>query len=140
MAPPNTYRKISRNSAPWTVPSTTSCGVRRNLSRLRLPITSVLATSLAERRVTLFVVVMVISFCSGCSGRRVGGVVVGGAAGEGQEDLVQLREPERDVVDHHAGRLQRPQRDPQPAGPGRGGDAHAPGRLLDLRPAVVQLR
>jgi hypothetical protein len=29
MAPPKTYRKISRNIAPWMVPRTMSCGVRR---------------------------------------------------------------------------------------------------------------
>ncbi len=35
MAPPKTYRKISRNSAPWAVPATISCGVRTNFLTVR---------------------------------------------------------------------------------------------------------
>src|SRR4029450_12053230 len=59
MAPPNRYRKISRNRAPWMVPSTTSWGVRRYFSRPRRAMPRVLAGRPAERRTEKGTVAMV---------------------------------------------------------------------------------
>src|SRR3954447_20213641 len=59
MAPPNTKRKISRNMTPWIVPSTTSWGVRMNLSSARLATTSVLVVRVAGRELGMSVVAIV---------------------------------------------------------------------------------
>src|SRR5690242_20662817 len=124
IAPPNTYRKISRNITPWIVPSTTSCGVRMNFFRARLATTSVLARSVvgwvAGRSVVVVVVVVAaivtrsfltpsfaLSSVRGAGGGlgtaplalSVGRLLLESLAGESQEHLVELRRAKGDVVD-----------------------------------------
>src|SRR6478735_4755834 len=106
---------MNRKRTPWTVPVTSSCGVRKNCSTVRLPVLSVAGTNLAPTAVSLgrspwraasrtplasrvVVELMVLS-----SGGRSGGVGVGGVVdrltGQGEEDLVEGRAAQADVVD-----------------------------------------
>src|SRR6266498_3449925 len=111
--------------APWMVPTTTSWGVRRNFSRPRLAIPRMLAGSVAEGWTGGAIVA--IGVLLSVSGRRVIGGVVGcpleGLAGQSQEDLVERWRAQGDVVDGGTGRVQRPQRVPEPVGAGLHADA-----------------
>src|SRR3954467_14270804 len=96
---------MNRNSTPWMVPVTSSCGVRKNCSTVRLPVLSVAGTNFAPTAVSLgrppwraasrapvaARVVVELMVCS--AGGRGGGVGVGGVGdrltGEGEEDLVE---------------------------------------------------
>src|SRR5436189_240534 len=44
---------MNRNSTPWMVPVTSSCGVRKNCRTVRLPVLSVAGTNLAPTTVSL---------------------------------------------------------------------------------------
>src|SRR5215213_10823112 len=98
---------MSRNRAPWRVPTTASWGVRRNFSRPRRAMPRVLAARPAGpgTGTGTGTVAMVVALLSG---RRVAGRVgvVDGLAGQGQEDLVEGRGPQRDVVDRDPGGVQ----------------------------------
>src|SRR6266545_6839806 len=127
--------------APWMVPRTTSWGVRRNFSRLRLATRSVLVHSPTERVAGGAKVIVVMIVLLLVSGRRVtGGVgcLVEGLTGQGQEHLVEGWRAQGDVVDAGPRRVQRLQRFPQPVGAGLDADPDPAGGLLDLRLAVVE--
>src|SRR5918996_388671 len=99
---------MSRNIAPWIVPTTASCGVRRNLRIVRRAIESVLVTSPAVGAVRasgtsgavrgsmVVVVTGCLAFCSDGFGDV--GRVLGRLPGEGQEHLVETGVPEGDLV------------------------------------------
>src|ERR687891_24205 len=114
--------------APWMVPRTTSWGVRRYFSRPRLAMPSVLTRRPAALAVGA--AMDAIGALLSVSGRRAAGglgPVVEGLAGQRQEDLVEGRGTEGDVVDGGAGRLERPQRVPELLGAGLDADADAAG-------------
>ena len=124
MAPPNTYRKMSRNIVDVTAPRAMSCGVRTNCLTVRPANDVAVATKPAPPLVGAAIGVIVpsntigvepnvdeavsgvmVAVMAGSFRRRwrrwrwwVGGLV-GGAAGERQEDLVERRAAEADVVD-----------------------------------------
>src|SRR5215211_3858019 len=96
---------MSRNRALWMVPTTTSWGVRTNLRRPRRAMPRVLAGRPAERGTGAGTVAMGVALLSGR--RFAGGLgLLEGLAGQGQEDLVQGRGPQRDVLDHDPGGVQ----------------------------------
>src|ERR671937_706462 len=109
------------------VPSTTSCGVRRYFSRPRLAMPRVLGARLAEGWTGGAMLAMSVS--SLVSGRRV--------AGQRQEDLVQGRRAQGQVLDRDLGRVQGGEGVAEPVGAGLDGHADPAGGLLDLGLAVV---
>src|SRR5215213_11185835 len=125
---------MSRNRAPWRVPTTASWGVRTNFSRPRRAMPRVLAGRPADRGTGTGTVVMV----SLLSGRRMPGGLVDGLAGQGQEDLVQGRGPQRDVVDRDPGGVQGAEGVAQRGAAGGHGHPDQVGGLLDLGPVVVE--
>src|SRR5579885_2244285 len=66
------------------------------------------------------------------------GLLGRGSAGEGQEDLVERRLAQRDVLDLDAGRVERPQGGEQPAARTVAGGCDAPGRLVDAGAAAAE--
>src|SRR4029450_2093735 len=130
---------MSRNRALWMVPTTTSWGVRANLRRPRRAMPRVLTGRPAERGTGTGTDAMVLVLLSG---RRVAGVLglglVEALAGQGQEHLVEGRGPQGDVLDRDPGGVQGAEGVAQRgAAHGHGHPDHV-GRLLDLRPLVVE--
>src|SRR4029453_5299911 len=111
---------MTRNSSPWMVAVHTSCGVRRNLSRLRLAITAVLDASDARRPVaaTLAMTNLPLSRVApvhrdwGCwrTGQVVGGGPGGGVSGGGQDVTVEPELPQRHLLEGAGASLERRQR------------------------------
>src|ERR1700733_4294251 len=144
MAPPNTYLKISRNIAPWMVPSTMSCGVRMYRSSERFAIWNVLGPSpvVLVAGVAVMTAMMIsprqLSVGSGLR-RGLASSSGGRLPGQGQEHLVELGLAQRDVFDLDAGVLDRPQRVHQHPAAALDGDADLAGALVDPDLAVVEL-
>src|SRR5918998_3867512 len=146
--------------APCTVLTTSSCGVRTNLRTVRRATWAAVVTALAGRPARVMsnvagarvgmdglslasIVVMVGSGWSGGVGRGV--VVVGVAVGvgdrltgEGEEDLVEGRSPQPDVVDLDVDAVDRAHRvgDGRPAVGHR--DGHLAGDRVDPRGALTE--
>src|SRR5829696_7629705 len=128
---------MSRNRAPWRVPTTASWGVRTNFSRPRRAMPRVLAARPADRGTGTGTVAMVI-----CAPLRPPGGRPGRArrwpGRSGPEDLVEGRGPQRDVRDRDPGGVQGPEGVAQRGAAGGHGHPDQVGGLLDLGPLVVQ--
>src|SRR5438552_17145399 len=140
---------MSRNMAPCMVPTTTSCGVRRNLRAPRLAMTKVLEVRLALWAAGAAMATVVSFRCDvgggsgdGCAltgatlrGRRCG---LQRLSGESEEDLVELGVPYGDILERWPDRHERREFRDELSCPGRHRHAHPPGRLVDLRLAVAE--
>src|SRR4029450_13630966 len=133
IAPPNTYRKISRNIAPWIVPSTTSWGVRRNFRIPRRAMAVVLAPSPVDRlpdrgRVSTTVDISFPPSLSSCFLIRR----FGGTPRQREEHLVPRRRPTRHVVGRDARGVERTEDLSERVRSGLDPNADPTRRLVDL--------
>src|SRR5581483_5119125 len=116
--------------APWIEPTTTSWGVRRNLRTVRSATAVVAARKPAPRSevgavggLAMVVAVAVIGFLlSGCDRR----------SGEGEEDLVEGRAAQRDVVDGDAAVVQQAHGLHEAVGAGVDRDRQSAGGAVDV--------
>src|SRR5512132_2395324 len=111
---------MTRNITPWMVAVHTSCGVRTNLSRLRLAITAVLDASDARRPATETLAMTNLPLSHALLrfnelgllriDQVIGGCLGLGSTGERQEHLVEPRLAQRHLLEGDRAPLQRCQR------------------------------
>src|SRR6266545_8164750 len=123
IAPPKMQRKMTRNITPWIVLVHSSCGVRRNLSRLRLAITSVLDARDARAAATATALAMT--------------NLPWDATRERQERLVEPRRAQRHLLEGDPALLERQQGAVELLGAALHRHGDPVGRRIDLRLAVA---